>query len=155
MAFETLKKHLEENGFTVSVFATAQDNSKPLLKCVNLKFTDVGLRAAGSNGNCIVTAKGDDQSKGDISLLIPAASLGKLGRMCADKDEFRVGTTGKNIVFFKFLHSLGNRFASVSDFPTQLASRQYFLTNGFGIFKTRIIVGNNNFIRQSLSDFSH
>ena len=84
-----------------TVFATAQDNNKPLLKCVNLKFTDVGLRAAGSNGNCIVTAKGDDQSKGDISMLIPATSLGKLARMCADKDEFRVGTTGKNIVFFK------------------------------------------------------
>lgn len=84
-----------------TVFATAQDNNKPLLKCVNLKFTNVGLRAAGSNGNCIVTAKGDDQSKGDISLLIPATSLGKLARMCGDKDEFRVGTTGKNIVFFK------------------------------------------------------
>lgn len=84
-----------------TVFATAQDNNKPLLKCVNLRFTDVGLRAAGSNGNCIVTAKGDDQSKGDISMLIPAASLGKLARMCADKDEFRVGTTGKNIAFFK------------------------------------------------------
>lgn len=67
-----------------TVFATAQDNNKPLLKCVNLKFTNVGLRAAGSNGNCIVTAKGDDQSKGDISLLIPATSLGKLARMCAD-----------------------------------------------------------------------
>lgn len=84
-----------------TVFATAQDNSKPLLKCVNLKFTDVGLRASGSNGNCIVTANGDNQSKGNISLLIPASSLGKLGSMCADKDEFHVGTTGKNIVFFK------------------------------------------------------
>ena len=30
-----------------TVFATAQDNNKPLLKCVNLKFTNVGLRAAG------------------------------------------------------------------------------------------------------------
>ena len=34
-------------------------------------------------------------------MLIPATSLGKLARMCADKDEFRVGTTGKNIVFFR------------------------------------------------------
>lgn len=84
-----------------TVFAAAQDHSKPLLKCVNLKFTDVGLRAAGSNGSCIVTAKGDDQSRGDISLLIPAASLGKLARMCSDQDEFRVGTTGKSIAFFK------------------------------------------------------
>ena len=90
-----------------TVFATAQDNSKPLLKCVNLMFTNTGLRAAGSNGNCIVTARGDNQSTGDVSLLIPAASLGKLSNMCQDKDEFRVGTTGKSIVFFreKFLFS--------------------------------------------------
>lgn len=84
-----------------TVFATAQDNGKPLLKCVNLMFTSTGLRAAGSNGNCIVTAKGDHQSTGDVSLLIPAASLGKLSNMCQDKDEFRVGTTGKSIVFFR------------------------------------------------------
>ena len=86
-----------------TVFATAQDNSKPLLKCVNLMFTSTGLRAAGSNGNCIVTARGDNQSTGDVSLLIPAASLGKLSNMCQDKDEFRVGTTGKSIVFFREL----------------------------------------------------
>lgn len=84
-----------------TVFATAQDNSKPLLKCVNLMFTSTGLRAAGSNGNCIVTARGDNQSTGDVSLLIPAASLGKLSNMCQDKDEFRVGTTGKSVVFFR------------------------------------------------------
>lgn len=36
-----------------------------------------------------------------MSLLIPAASLGKLSNMCQDKDEFRVGTTGKSIVFFR------------------------------------------------------
>ena len=76
-----------------TVFATAQDNSKPLLKCVNLMFTSTGLRAAGSNGNCIVTARGDNQSTGDVSLLIPAASLGKLSNMCQDKDEFRVATS--------------------------------------------------------------
>ena len=84
-----------------TVFATAQDQSKPLLRCVNLMFTSTGLRAAGSNGSCIVTAKGDDQSTGDISLLIPAPSLGKLAGMCGNEDVFRVGTTGKSIVFFK------------------------------------------------------
>ena len=84
-----------------TVFATAQDKDKPLLRCVNLMFTNTGLRAAGSNGMCIVTAKGDDQSTGDISLLVPALSLGKLAGMCKDEDEFRVGTTGKSIVFFK------------------------------------------------------
>ena len=48
-----------------------------------------------------MTARGDNQSTGDVSLLIPAASLGKLSNMCQDKDEFRVGTTGKSIVFFR------------------------------------------------------
>lgn len=84
-----------------TVFAAAQDDSKPLMKCVNLKFTKDGLRAAVGNGSCIVTAKGDDKSTGDISLLVPAFSLEKLARLCGDKDEFRVGTTGKAIVFLK------------------------------------------------------
>lgn len=53
-----------------TVFATAQDKDKPLLRCVNLMFTDAGLRAAGSNGMCIVTAKGDDQSTGDTRLAV-------------------------------------------------------------------------------------
>ncbi len=84
-----------------TVFAASMDNEKPLLKCVNLMFTQNGLRAAGSDGNCIVTAKGDEKSVGDVSLLVPASSLEKLARMADDKDEFRVGTTGKSIVFFK------------------------------------------------------
>lgn len=84
-----------------TVFAAAEDNGKPLLKCVNLKFTQDGLRAAVGNGSCIVTAKGDEKSTGDTSLLIPARSLEKLARMCGDKDEFRVGFTKKSIVFLK------------------------------------------------------
>lgn len=84
-----------------TVFAAAQDDSKPLMKCVNLKFTKDGLRAVVGNENCIVTAKGDESSTGDISLLVPALSLEKLARLCSDKDEFRVGTTGKSIVFLK------------------------------------------------------
>ena len=82
-----------------TAFATAEDKDKPMLKCVHLRFTQDGLRAAGSDGNCIVTAKGDDKCTGDFSVLIPAASLGQLARMCEDKDEFRVGTDGKKVVF--------------------------------------------------------
>lgn len=84
-----------------TVFAAAQDNSKPLMKCVNLKFTRDGLRAVVGNGSCIMTARGDEKSTGDVSLLLPALSLEKLARLCGDKDEFRVGTTGKSIVFLK------------------------------------------------------
>lgn len=84
-----------------TVFAAAQDDSKPLMKCVNLKFTRDGLWAVVGNGGCIMTARGDEKSTGDVSLLVPARSLEKLARLCNDKDEFRVGTTGKAIVFLK------------------------------------------------------
>lgn len=84
-----------------TVFAVSTDNDKPLMRCVNLMFTPNGLQAAGSDGSCIVTAKGDEQSVGDINLLVPASSLEKLARITDGKDEFRVGTTGKSIVFFK------------------------------------------------------
>ena len=84
-----------------TVFAADEKNEKPMLKCVHLRFTQDGLRAAGSDGNCVVTAKGDDKSTGDFSVLIPAPSLGRLAQMCEDKDEFRVGTTGKKVIFIR------------------------------------------------------
>lgn len=84
-----------------TVFAADETNEKPMLKCVQLRFTQDGLRTAGSNGNCVVTARGDDKSTGDFSVLIPAPSLSRLAQMCEDKDEFRAGTNGKNIVFVR------------------------------------------------------
>ena len=84
-----------------TVFAADEKNEKPMLKCVHLRFTQYGLRAAGSDGNCVVTAKGDDKSTGDFSVLIPAPSLERLAQVCEDKDEFRVGTTGKKVVFVR------------------------------------------------------
>ena len=84
-----------------TVFATDEKNEKPMLKCVYLRFTQDGLRAVGSDGLCVVTAKGDDKSTGNFSVLIPAPSLGRLAQMCEDKDEFRVGSTGKWVVFVR------------------------------------------------------
>lgn len=86
-----------------TVFAASTDSkaNRPLLKCVNLTFTKDGLRAAGSDGTCIVTANGDSKSAGNASLLLPALSLDKLARMCGDEDEFRVGTTGKTAAFLR------------------------------------------------------
>lgn len=93
-----------------TIFAASTDGKaeRPLLKCVNLTFTKDGLRAAGSDGTCIVTASGDSKSAGDASLLLPALSLDKLARMCSDEDEFRVGTTGKTVAFLRedFIYSV-------------------------------------------------
>lgn len=84
-----------------TVFAADEKNEKPMLKCVHIRFTQDGLRAAGSDGNCVVTARGDDKSTGDFSVLIPADSLSRLAQMCEDKDEFQVGTTGKKALFVR------------------------------------------------------
>ena len=84
-----------------TVFAVSTKDTVPLMKCVNLMFTRDGLVAAGSDGVCLVTAKGDTKSTGDAHFLMPAHSLEKLARMSSDKDEYRVGTTGNDIVFSK------------------------------------------------------
>ena len=84
-----------------SVFAVSTNDTVPLMKCVNLMFTRDGLVAAGSDGLCLVTTKGDTKSTGNVNFLMPAHSLEKLARMSSDKDEYRVGTTGNDIVFTK------------------------------------------------------
>lgn len=82
-----------------TLFATEDNKDKPLLKCVNFMFTQEGLKGAGYNGRCLVTAKGDDKSTGNISLLLPANSLEKLAGLCSDGDEFYVGVAGRFLVF--------------------------------------------------------
>ena len=84
-----------------TVFAAGDSAETPLYKCVNLRFTQDGLEAVCSDGNCMIAAKGDQSSTGDADLLVPALSIEKLARMSADKDEYRVGSTGKSIVFMK------------------------------------------------------
>ncbi len=84
-----------------TMFATEDNKDKPLLKCVNFMFTQEGLKGASYNGRSMVTAKGDDKSTGNASLLVPAAALEKLAELCTDQDEFKVGTTGPSIVFMR------------------------------------------------------
>lgn len=84
-----------------TMFATEDSKDKPLLKCVNFMFTQEGLKGTGCNGRSMVTARGDDKSTGNISLLVPAAALEKLAELCTDQDEFKVGTTGPSIVFMR------------------------------------------------------
>ena len=85
-----------------AAFATDPNNSNmPLLRCVNLRLTSDGLRAVGSDGVCIVSAKGDKQCTGDQTFLIPAANLEKLAQLCEEKDTFSVGMADRQLVFVK------------------------------------------------------
>ncbi len=84
-----------------SVFAASVQDDNPLLQCVHLRFTKDGVVAVACNGPSLIVAKGDPKSTGDVSFLVPARSLERLARISSDKDEYRVGTTGKEIVFSK------------------------------------------------------
>lgn len=84
-----------------TVFAAGNNAETPLYKCVNLRFTQDGLEAVCSDGNCMINVKGDNNSTGNADLLVPALSIEKLARMSTEADEFRVGSTGKSIVFMK------------------------------------------------------
>ena len=84
-----------------TAFAVSEDTSRPMLKCVNLIFGADGLQAVSTDSFRIASAKGDRESRGNISFLIPAASLEKLAALVDDREKLQVGTTGKTIVFTK------------------------------------------------------
>ena len=84
-----------------TAFAVSEDTSRPMLKCVNLIFGADGLQAVSTDSFRIASAKGDRESRGNISFLIPAASLEKLAGLVSDREKLQVGTTGKAIVFRK------------------------------------------------------
>ena len=82
-------------------FAVSREENKPEMRCVHLVFSNNGLRAVGSDGYRIASAKGDSKAIGDVDMLIPATSLEKLAQLVSNKDIFKVGTTGKTVVFMK------------------------------------------------------
>ena len=84
-----------------TAFAVSEDTTRPMLKCVNLIFGADGLQAVSTDSFRIASAKGDRESRGNISFLVPAASLEKLAGLVSDREKLQVGTTGKTIVFTK------------------------------------------------------
>jgi len=84
-----------------TVFAVAEEDNRPVMKCVHLIFSGDGLRAVGSDGFRIAAARGDSEATGSVDMLVPASSLEKLAQLIGNKDTLKVGTTGKNIVFLK------------------------------------------------------
>ena len=84
-----------------TAFAVSDETARPMLKCVNLIFGADGLQAVSTDSFRIASAKGDRESRGNISFLVPAASLEKLAGLVSDREKLQVGTTGKTIVFRK------------------------------------------------------
>ena len=84
-----------------TAFAVSEDTARPMLKCVNLIFGADGLQAVSTDSFRIASAKGDRESRGNISFLVPAASLEKLAALVDNREKLQVGTTGKTIVFTK------------------------------------------------------
>lgn len=84
-----------------TAFAVSEEAARPMLKCVNLIFGADGLQAVSTDSFRIASAKGDRESRGNISFLVPAASLEKLAALVDNREKLQVGTTGKTIVFRK------------------------------------------------------
>ena len=59
------------------------------------------MQAVSTDSFRIASAKGDRESRGNISFLVPAASLEKLAALVENREKLQVGTTGKAIVFRK------------------------------------------------------
>lgn len=117
-----------------TVFAVSEDAARPMLKCVNLIFGADGLQAVSTDSFRIASAKGDRESRGNISFLIPAASLEKLAGLVENRDKLQVGTTGKTIVFTKENFSFAARvmdvqYLAVSQILSGLKSRFTVLTD--------------------------
>lgn len=92
-----------------TTFAIAYDDTKPLLRCVNLIFANNALTAVSCDGVCLASAKGDSKGTASVSMLVPAKPLEKLSHLVSNKDELKVGTTGKSIVFSKEGFSFSTR----------------------------------------------
>lgn len=141
-----------------TAFAVSEDTTRPMLKCVNLIFGADGLQAVSTDSFRIASAKGDRESRGNISFLIPAASLEKLAALVDNREKLQVGTTGKHIVFTKENFSFAARvmdgpYLAVSQVLSNLKQQFTVLTDAAllrdTISQTLSVTGTQN--RFSLS----
>ena len=141
-----------------TAFAVSEDTTRPMLKCVNLIFGADGLQAVSTDSFRIASAKGDRESRGNISFLIPAASLEKLAALVDNREKLQVGTTGKTIVFTKENFSFAARimegpYLAVSQVLSNLKQQFTVLTDSAllrdAISQTLSVTGTQN--RFSLS----
>ena len=117
-----------------TAFAVSEEAARPMLKCVNLIFGADGLQAVSTDSFRIASAKGDRESRGNISFLVPAASLEKLAALVDNREKLQVGTTGKTIVFTKENFSFAARimegpYLAVSQILSNLKQQFTVLTD--------------------------
>ena len=119
-----------------TVFAASDDanDTSVLKRCVHLSFTSDGLRAASTDGYRIASAKGDSKITGTVDFLVMASALEKLSKLVTDKDELKVGLTGKNVVFMKddFVFSarlIDGRFFDMDALMANIRGRFTLLTD--------------------------
>lgn len=117
-----------------TTFAVSEETAQPMLQCVNLIFGADGLRAVSTDRYRIASAKGDRESKGNISFLLPADSLEKLAGLVTNTDTLQVGTTGKHMVFSKPAFAFSARildgpYAAVSQVLSNLRPQFTILTD--------------------------
>ncbi len=83
-----------------TAFATLESTSAPLMSCIQIALGPDGLKGVGTNGFCVIEARGDKNCKGQSELLIPARSLAVLAAISRDSDVYEMGLAGKSIVFW-------------------------------------------------------
>ena len=89
---------------TRSVLAASSPNPvRPALSSVKLAFSKSGVSAVSCDGYCAVHVTGDPECKGDLSILVPAASLKLFASIASDSDVCELGVAGsggaaKNVV---------------------------------------------------------
>lgn len=141
-----------------TAFAVSEDTTRPMLKCVNLIFGTDGLQAVSTDSFRIASAKGDRESRGNISFLVPAASLEKLAALVDNREKLQVGATGRHIVFTKENFSFAARvmdgpYLAVSQVLSNLKQQFTVLTDAAllrdTISQTLSVTGTQN--RFSLS----
>ena len=80
--------------FAVSKEPIGEAKNKQLC-CVNLTLSADGIRAAASDGRCIVETHGDRECDGNFSMLISATAATTLASLANDSDVFAIGVTGE------------------------------------------------------------
>ena len=84
-----------------TTFLTGNDDRKPALQCVQVKFKGNAVHAAASDGNRMMLTKDSSEPTAEREFLLPGRSLKLLSSVSNDADVFEVGDIGNEVVFVR------------------------------------------------------